>query len=269
MGRLEGKIALVTGAAQGIGEGIARAFVEEGALVILTDVHDGRCLGVAQSLGHGATYMRLDVRREPDWRSVLAQVLEQHGRLDVLVNNAGVTGFEDGPVPQDPEHTELQTWRAVLETNLDGVFLGCKHALRAMRPAGAGSIINISSRSGLVGVPLAAAYAASKAAVRNHTKSVALYAAQQGLGIRCNSVHPAAVMTPMWDAMLGSGPGRAERELAFVHDTPLRRFGTPAEVAAVVVHLAADESAYTTGAEFVIDGGLLAGSAASPGAARD
>jgi NAD(P)-dependent dehydrogenase (short-subunit alcohol dehydrogenase family) len=138
-----------------------------------------------------------------------------------------------------------------------------------MRRSGQGSIVNISSRSGLVGIPLAAAYAASKAAVRNHTKSVALYCAQRGLRIRCNSVHPAAIMTPMWDAMLGDGPGRDEREAAFVRDTPLRRFGTPAEVAHAVVYLASDESTYTTGAELVLDGGLLAGTAAAPGAAED
>jgi 3(or 17)beta-hydroxysteroid dehydrogenase len=134
---------------------------------------------------------------------------------------------------------------------------------------GTGSIVNISSRSGLVGIPLAAAYAASKAAVRNHTKSVALYCAQQGLRIRCNSVHPAAILTPMWDAMLGEGQERAAREAALVRDTPLRRFGTPEEVAHAVVYLASDESAYTTGAELVLDGGLLAGSAAAPGAAKD
>jgi NAD(P)-dependent dehydrogenase (short-subunit alcohol dehydrogenase family) len=161
----------------------------------------------------------------------------------------------------------------VLATNLDGVFLGCKHALRAMRaarPLGAGgSIVNVSSRSGLVGVPRAAAYAASKAAVRNHSKSVALYAAEEGLPVRCNSVHPAAVLTPMWDAMLGDGPGRAARMRELVRDTPLRRFGTPEEVAALCVYLASDESAYTTGAEFVLDGGLLAGSAAAPARAAD
>jgi NADP-dependent 3-hydroxy acid dehydrogenase YdfG len=192
-------------------------------------------------------------------------VLDAHGRLDILVNNAGVTGFEDGPVAHDPEHASLEAWRAVHAVNLDGVFLGCKHGLRAMRRTGKGSIVNISSRSGLVGIPLAAAYAASKAGVRNHTKSVALYAAQEGLDVRCNSVHPAAIMTPMWEAMLGQGPGRAERERSFVRDTPMKRFGTPEEVAQVVVHLASDESGYTTGAEFVLDGGLLAGSAASPG----
>ena len=149
--------------------------------------------------------------------------------------------------------------------NLDGVFLGCKHAIRAMRPRAAGSIVNISSRSGLVGVPTAAAYASSKAAVRNHSKSVALWCAGQGLRVRCNSVHPAAILTPIWEPMLGTGEDRDARMSALVADTPLRRFGTADEVAAMVVFLASDESAYVTGSEFNIDGGLLAGSAASPG----
>ncbi len=259
----------MTGAAQGIGAAIARAFVAEGATVCVTDIRDADGGALAADLGPTAQYRRLDVRRADDWATVTAAILDIFGQLDVVVNNAGITGFEGGPVPHDPEHATLDAWRAVLATNLDGVFLGCQSAIRAMRPAGTGSIVNISSRSGLVGIPLAAAYAASKAAARNHTKSVALYCAQQGLAIRCNSVHPAAIMTPMWDAMLGDGPGRAEREAAFVRDTPLRRFGTPAEVAHAVVYLASDESAYTTGAELVLDGGLLAGSAAAPGAAED
>jgi 3(or 17)beta-hydroxysteroid dehydrogenase len=274
MARLADRITLVTGAAQGIGAAIARAFVAEGATVVVTDIRDAEGASFATSLGSAARYQRLDVRRESDWVAVTAATLDTFGRLDVVVNNAGITGFEEGPIAHDPEHATLEAWRAVLATNLEGVFLGCQHAIRAMRrndaPAtGAGSIVNISSRSGLVGIPLAAAYAASKAAVRNHTKSVALYCAQQGLRIRCNSVHPAAIMTPMWDTMLGGGAGRAEREAAFVRDTPLRRFGTAAEVAHAVVYLASDESAYTTGAELVIDGGLLAGSAAAPGSIAD
>ncbi len=274
MPRLAQKVTLVTGAAQGIGAAIARTFVAEGATVLVTDVRDAEGAALAAALGASARYRRLDVRREDDWASATGAALADFGRLDVVVNNAGITGFEDGPAAHDPEHAALDAWRAVLATNLDGTFLGCRYAIRAMRrkappAAGAGSIVNVSSRSGLVGVPLAAAYAASKAAVRNHTKSVALYCAQQGLRVRCNSVHPAAIMTPMWDAMLGGGPGRAAREAAFVRDTPLRRFGTPEEVAHAVVYLASDESAYTTGAELVLDGGLLAGSAASPGAAED
>lgn len=264
MNRLENKVALVTGAARGIGEAIAKAFAAEGAAVIVSDIDQP--LGLATAERIGAAWLKLDVRDEFAWIGAMARILDSHGRLDVLVNNAGITGLEAG-VPHDPEHASLEQWQAVHRTNLDGVFLGCKHALRTMRrrPAGMpGSIVNLSSRSGLVGIPAAAAYASSKAAVRNHTKSVALYCAEQGLAIRCNSIHPAAVLTPMWEPMIGTGPDRAARMAALVADTPLRRFGTPDEVAALAVFLASDESAYTTGSEFHVDGGLLAGTAAPP-----
>ena len=183
----------------------------------------------------------------------------------MVVNNAGVTGLEHGGTAHDPEHTTLEDWRAVHRVNLDGTFLGCRYAIGAMKARGAGSIINISSRSGLVGIPGAAAYASSKAAVRNHSKSVALYCAQQGWRIRCNSIHPAAILTPMWEAMLGDSGDREQKMAAMVADTPLKRFGTPDEVAQLAVMLASDEATYVTGSEFSIDGGLLAGSAASPG----
>ena len=208
-------------------------------------------------------FARLDVSEEADW-SVVDQLLDQEGRLDVLVNNAGITGFEDGSAPHDPEHASIEEWHRVHRVNLDGTFFGCRAAIRAMRRHGTGSIINISSRSGLVGIPGAAAYASSKAAIRNHSKSVALWCAQQGLKVRCNSVHPAAILTPMWEAMLGTGEDRDARMAAMVKDTPLKRFGTVEEVAALVVFLASDEAPYITGSEFDIDGGLLAGSAASP-----
>lgn len=263
MPRLAGKTCLVTGAARGIGAAIARAFADEGARVVVTDI-DAET-GRASAAGIGAEFARLDVTSEADWQAVAGA----YPVLDVLVNNAGVTGFEgpfDGaPPPQDPEHASLADWRAVHRVNLDGTFLGCRYAIAAMRARGAGSIINMSSRSGLVGIPGAAAYASSKAAVRNHTKTVALYCAGQGLNIRCNSIHPAAILTPMWDPMLGDGPDRAARAAAMVADTPLRRFGTPQEVAALAVLLASDEAAYMTGAELTIDGGILAGSAAPPG----
>lgn len=264
MKRLNRKVTLVTGAAQGIGAAIAEAMVGEGALVILTDIHEGLLHQTAHRLGMPAFV--LDVREERHWMGAIERVLADHGALHVLVNNAGITGLEQGE-PHDPEHTTLEAWRHVHATNLDGVFMGCKHALGAMRrlPSGAsGSIVNISSRSGIVGIPAAAAYASSKAAVRNHTKSVALYCAEQKLPVRCNSIHPAAILTPMWEPILGTGPEREATMEAMVADTPLRRFGMPEEVAHLAVFLASDESAYITGAEFHVDGGILAGSAAVP-----
>lgn len=264
MHRLDGKVALVTGAAQGIGAEIARAFAAEGARVWVTDIKEDEGRGLADELGGGHRFERLDVGSEDDW-AVVDKLVSEEGKLDILVNNAGITGFEDGPVAHDPEHATLEEWHRVHRVNLDGTFLGCRAAIRAMRLSGTGSIINISSRSGLVGIPGAAAYASSKAAIRNHSKTVALWCAQQGTQIRCNSVHPAAILTPIWDAMLGDGTDRAERMAALVKDTPLKRFGTVEEVAALVVFLASDEAPYITGSEFDIDGGLLAGSAASPG----
>ena len=264
MPRLDGKVILVTGAARGIGEAIVRACLAEGALPIVSDLDHERGRALCASLGDPAWYQPLDVREEAQWEAAMAAILARHGRLDGLVNNAGITGFESGLRSHDPEHATLADWRAVHETNLDGVFLGCKHGIAAMRPQGHGAIVNLSSRSGLVGIPGAAAYASSKAGVRNHTKSVALYCAEQGLNIRCNSLHPAAILTPMWEPVLGTGPDRAERMAAFVQGTPLRRFGQPGEVAAVAVMLLSDEAPYITGSEFNLDGGMLAGTAVPP-----
>lgn len=258
MKRLTHKTCVVTGAARGIGASIATRFAEEGATVILTDKDEAALNETAAQLS--ATAMRLDVEREEDWAALAAA----HPAIDVMVNNAGITGFEVAARPHDPEHASLEDWRAVHRVNLDGTFLGCRYAIGAMRRKGAGSIINISSRSGMIGIPAAAAYASSKAAIRNHTKTVALWCAQQGLNIRCNSIHPAAVMTPMWEPMLGQGEDRAERMASFVADTPLRRFGQPEEVAALAALLASDEAAYMTGSELTIDGGILAGAVASP-----
>ncbi|WP_298914578.1 SDR family oxidoreductase [uncultured Algimonas sp.] len=262
MKRLNDKTAIITGAARGIGEGIARAFAAEGARVVLTDIDEEGGEALARELEAG--FMRLDVSDEADWTALAAA----YPQIDILVNNAGITGFEDGPVPHDPEHASLDDWRAVHGVNTDGTFLGCRYAIRAMRGKGTGAIVNISSRSGLVGIPAAAAYAASKAAIRNHTKTVALYCAQQGLDIRCNSVHPAAILTPMWEPMLGpedqSDEAREAAMAALVRETPMQRFGTVEEVAALVVLLSSDEARYMTGAEMTIDGGLLAGSAATP-----
>lgn len=259
MAKLEGLLCLVTGGARGIGKAICGAYLAEGARVILTDCDQTE--GAATAAALGCEFALLDVSREEDWDAIAAR----YPAVDVVVNNAGITGFEDGPAAHDPEHTSLAEWRRVHAVNTDGTFLGCRYAIGAMKARGEGSIINISSRSGLVGIPGAAAYAASKAAIRNHSKSVALYAAQHGWRIRCNSVHPAAILTGIWEPMLGDGPDRDAKMAALVADTPLKRFGTVEEVAALCVYLACTESAYMTGAELTLDGGLLAGSAASPG----
>lgn len=259
MPKLQTKTALVTGGARGIGAAIARCFATEGAHVVIGDVDAENGKRVAAEIG--GSFFALDVSSEEDWN----RLANHYPSIDIVVNNAGITGFEDSPGPHDPEHATLEEWHRVHAINLDGTFLGCRYAIKAMRAKKAGSIINMSSRSGLVGIPGAAAYASSKAAIRNHTKSVALYCAGQGLNIRCNSIHPAAIMTPMWEALVGDGPDRAARMAAMVADTPLKRFGTVEEVAAIALMLASDDASYMTGSEVHLDGGLLAGSSASPG----
>ena len=227
--------------------------------VILTDIDETLGQKTAEALG--ARFEPLDVSQEDQWQ----RISNKFPKLDILVNNAGITGFESGEMVHDPAHVSLEAWRAVHAVNLDGTLLGCRYAINAMKDNGTGSIINISSRSGLVGIPGAAAYASSKAAIINHTRSVALYCAQQGWQIRCNAIAPAAILTEIWEPMLGDGPDREARMAALVADTPLKRFGEPSEVAAVAVMLASDEAAYMTGETLTLDGGLLAGSAASPG----
>ena len=259
MPKLQNKSALVTGGARGIGAAIARCFAREGAAVVIADIDRENGEAIASEIG--GAFFELDVSDEGGWSRLAAA----HPVIDIVVNNAGITGFESSPGPHDPEHASLAEWHRVHAVNLDGTFLGCRYAIGAMKAAGEGAIINMSSRSGLVGIPGAAAYASSKAAIRNHTKSVALYCAQQGWRIRCNSIHPAAILTPMWEALIGDGPDRAARMAAMVADTPLKRFGTVDEVAALALLLASDDAAYMTGSELHLDGGLLAGSAASPG----
>lgn len=259
MTKLQNKSALITGGARGIGAAIARLFAQEGAAVIIADVDAENGGRLAAELS--GEFFNLDVSSEKDWDLLAAM----HPVVDIVVNNAGITGFEDSPGPHDPENATLAEWHRVHAVNLDGTFLGCRYAIKAMRAKGTGSIINMSSRSGLVGIPGAAAYASSKAAIRNHNKSVALYCASQGLKIRCNSIHPAAILTPMWEAMIGDGPDRDARMAAMVADAPLKRFGTVEEVAAIALLLASDDATYMTGSEIHLDGGLLAGSSASPG----
>ena len=264
MPRLSEKNVLITGAAQGIGRAIAELYISEGANVILSDINDDAGKSLANSLGENALYIHLDVAAESDWEIASEFVQKKYGHLDILVNNAGITGFLETTGPHNPENLDLASWHKVHHTNLDGVALGCKYAIMLMKASKSASIVNISSRSGIVGIPAAVAYASSKAAVRNHTKSVALYCAEQKYPIRCNSIHPGAILTPMWDMMLGEGEQREAGIKAVAADVPLGTMGEPIDVAYAALYLASDESKYVTGIELNIDGGILAGSSAKP-----
>lgn len=261
--RLENKITLITGAAQGIGEAIAKLFHEQGAVVIVSDIQEKLIQSISDKLGERADFIYLDVGNEEHWQKACDYIAEKYGRLDVLVNNAGITGFLEAEGPFDPENVSISSWDMVHQVNLTGTMLGCKYGIRLMKN-NSGSIVNISSRSGIVGIPGAVAYASSKAGVRNHTKSVALYCAEKGYNIRCNSIHPAAIMTPMWDAMLGDGEQREALVKQIELGIPLGHFGEPNDVAYAALYLASEESKYTTGIELNIDGGILAGSEAKP-----
>lgn len=253
MNRLQGKTALITGAASGLGLATAQCFAQEGARVVLTDIDHARVQDAAQRLcaaGHDAAALAHDVTREADWDRVIAAV---GATLDVLVNNAGVGRL--GNV----EQASLQDWRAVLEINLDGVFLGTQKAIAAMKGRG-GSIINVSSIEGLIGEPNLAAYNASKGGVRLLTKSAALHCAAQGYGIRVNSLHPGYIATPMVTGALAGLPADVAQALQadIVSRIPLGRLALAEEIAPALVFMASDESRYMTGAELVIDGGYTA-----------
>ena len=264
MHRLKEKVVLVTGAARGIGQAIAELFCEEGAIVLLSDINDELGQQVASALNGEAEYHHLDVSKVKDWQIISDFILQKYGKLDVLINNAGITGFLETKGPHDPENLDIESWHKVHRVNLDGVAYGCKHAIKLMKGNHTASIVNLSSRSGIVGIPGAAAYASSKAAIRNHTKTVALYCAEQGYTIRCNSLHPGAILTPMWDAMLGEGEVREQAIKNIAKDIPLNKMGEAIDVAYAALYLASDESKYVTGIELNVDGGILAGSSAAP-----
>jgi 3(or 17)beta-hydroxysteroid dehydrogenase len=252
MGRVDGKIALITGGASGIGLATARLLLEHGAEVVLADRDKPAADAALAALEQRAKFHRLDVTREDQWIAVTEAVVAEFGRIDVLVNSAGVA------LLKDIEATTFDEWRALMAVNLDGTFLGCKHAVRVMKERGGGSIVNMSSVAGLIGNGNLAAYSASKGGVRLLTKSVALHCARKGYAIRCNSVHPSFVETPMLRAMIAAGRDPAKMEANCVSAAPLGRLAQPVEVARTILFLASDESAFTTGAELVVDGGLTA-----------
>ncbi|HZD24774.1 MAG TPA: glucose 1-dehydrogenase [Alphaproteobacteria bacterium] len=253
MARVEGKIALVTGAARGIGRATAQALAREGAVVTVTDLSEEDAARTAAELGGGAEGLAQDVRSADDWARVVGHVMARHGRLDILVNNAGILATRDTQVLED---TDMEQWRAVQTVNVEGVFLGCKQAVPAMAKGGGGSIVNLSSIAGLVGTPHVIAYGASKGAVRQLTKSVAAYCGRKGWKIRCNSVHPGVIDTDMGDQVLSLGGADLEetkRQRAKM--IPLQELGRAEDVANCILFLASDEARYVTGAELVVDGG--------------
>ena len=252
MGRLEGKTALVTGAASGIGLQTSIRLAEEGARVMMTDINLEKVRQQAEKLDANATFLKLDITEEEEWISVLDETVKRFGRLDILVNSAGMV------LIADVEQITLEDWRKVHAVNLDGTFLGCKHGVRVMKEFGAGSIINLSSVSGMIGGFNLAAYNSSKGAVRMLTKSVALHCARAGYGIRCNSIHPTFIETPMLESMIRDSPDPEKARQTLVRQVPLRRIGKPEDVANMIVYLASDESTFVTGTEMVIDGGVIA-----------
>ena len=253
------KIAIVTGGASGLGAAIVRRLVSEGAKVTITDVQDdvGRVLG--QELG--CDFLIQDVTDEERWEAVIRHVEARYGALHILVNNAGI----EGPLDiADPETTRLSDWQAIHRANVEGVFLGCRAAIPALRRAGGGSIINLSSTAGLVATPDASAYGASKAAVRHLTTSVALHCARNGSRIRCNSVHPGIILTPMLHRIidgLAKKRGVSAKQVLqeFKSEIPQGEFQEPDDVAHAVLFLASEEAIHITGIALVVDGGCMLG----------
>jgi NAD(P)-dependent dehydrogenase (short-subunit alcohol dehydrogenase family) len=252
MGRLNDKIAIVTGGASGLGAGIAQRFVEEGALTIITDINPA---GEAVAKRLGAEFLAQDVSAERSWVDTIDEVVSRFGRLDVLVNNAGI--FSSSPV----DETQLEDWQRVMDVNLTGVFLGCKHAVRAMKKntgSTRGSIVNLSSVVGLRGQLGGAAYGASKGGVRLLTKTVALENA--AISIRCNSIHPGIIDTPIMDPIFAAVDDPAALRRQIEQKLPIGYMGDPArDIGNMAVFLATDESIYVTGAEMVVDGGMTIG----------
>lgn len=255
MQRLANKVALVTGGAAGLGKAIAARLAAEGARVVISDVD--RATGAATAASGSLVFLEQDVCDEKRWVQVVDEIRQRLGRLDILVNNAGILGPMNLISPVD---TPLSLWRRIFAINVEGVFLGCRTAIPAMAATGGGSIVNISSIAGLRATPYATAYGASKAAVRQLTKSVAQHCAEKKLNIRCNSVHPGDIRTPLWD--------KAAQELAQIRqvpveeiiedgrtDSPMGEFTLPEDIAAVVAFLASDESRHITGTKLIVDGG--------------
>lgn len=257
MERVKGKVALVTGGAKGIGEACVRLLVREGAAVAITDVDAKAGCKLADEVnradsGGASMFIEHDVGEESAWQEAIDAAVRRFGRLDIVVNNAGLG------ITTDVEHATLEDWHRLMRVNLDGVFLGTKYGVQTLHRFGGGSIVNMSSIEGLVGDPNAASYNSSKGAVRLLTKSAALYCAKAGYNIRVNSVHPGYIWTSMVENYLrAAGDVEAGRKrIDALH--PVGHIGEPNDIAYGVLYLASDESKFMTGAELVIDGGYTA-----------
>ena len=251
MERLQDRVAVITGGASGIGAATARRFAAEGAKVIVADLQTRLGAEIAEETG--GLFCELDVADDAAWTRLMTMVSDRFGRLDVVVNNAGIVSG------QSIEDIDLATWNRVIDVNLTGVMLGCRHGIAAMRanPGGpGGSLINIASTAAYAAIPSDAAYSATKSGVRMLTKAVAAHCARAGYNIRCNSLHPGATDTPILAPALAAAP----QLLPVFHAmSPMGRMGRPEEIAAMAVFLASDEASYVTGGEFLVDGGMMAG----------
>lgn len=253
--RAQDKVAMVTGGASGIGEAIARRLVEEGAKVVITDIQVTLGQQLANELG--CDFFEQDVTDETRWESVISEIEQKHDSLHILINNAGIDGqFEQS----DPENTSLTDWQTIQRINVEGVFLGCKTSIPALRRSGGGSIVNLSSIAALKAMPMFTAYGASKSAVRHLTKSVALHCASNGSNIRCNSVHPGPILTPMVERTIDNiarARNISREEVLEEWKSPQGDFVVPEDIASAVMFLVSEESKHITGIKLVVDGGKL------------
>jgi NAD(P)-dependent dehydrogenase (short-subunit alcohol dehydrogenase family) len=261
MARLADKVVLITGGAGGLGSATGRRLAEEGGIVVVADLDDDAGKALAHEIG--GEYVRLDVSSEDQWRATVEAVSGRHGRIDVLVNAAGIEG---DAINGSIESASLEEWHTVLGVNLDGTFLGCKHVFPVMKQARRGSIVNISSIVSYMSTPATVAYGASKAGVQQLTKSVAISGCQDGMKIRCNSVHPGVMQTRMIDSIMTQvaqalNITREQAEEGAMSRVPFGHVGDPDDVAYLILYLASDESKYVTGSEFMVDGGWHLGQA--------
>jgi len=259
MGRVEGKIAFITGAASGIGAACAKMLAREGATVVMADLQDEMGQGVLVEIrdaGGAGHYLHLDVTSEQDWANAMAEVMSKYGALHILINCAGTTHSKSS----FPSEAEFDEWRSIISVNLDGTFLATKHALNAMKKSEPvnGSIINISSVYGMVGLPGIGAYNASKGGVRIYSKSVALSCAQEGVNVRVNTIHPGIIDTPLLQRALSRNPDPEAARMQYDSLQPMGHLGQPEDIAYGALYLASDEAKFVTGAELVIDGGYIA-----------